>query len=309
MTDENVANQEYGQWLDELTERKRFGEGDRVGTANLIDRAARARAAGALVDGHCVSLARPIPTGDGTGVHIDASHFQMPSFGTLPPFARPLDTGADSTRIEAHGVNYTHLDALNHMGRDGKWYGGHMTDTPSSPDISDLANHLLFTRGVVADIPAARGAQWVDVTDPVTAEDIDRALLKQGAVFEPGDALLLYMGRDRYEAAGGTIDLAATAGGTPANGAGAGVARWIVEHDVSILAWDFLDAFPPDHKQPIFPVHLLIPAIGLLLVDNCHLGPAAEQVRQTHRSTGALIVAPPAIPGTTGALVQPLFIQ
>jgi hypothetical protein len=303
------ANQEYGQWLDELTGRARFGPGDRRGTANLIDDAARRRGAEALRDGHCVSLARPVPTGEGTGVRVEASFGQMPGFGVLPAFSRPLDTGGDYTCVEPHGIDYTHLDALNHMGRDGKWYGGYATDDGASSSIADLADHLLFTRAVLADIPAVRGTGWVEAAEPVTGKDIDAALARQEVAFESGDALLLYMGRDRFEAAGGTVDLGATATGTPAAGAGAGAARWIVERDVSILAWDFLDAFPPGHDQPLFAIHLLLPAIGLLLVDNCHLGPAAAQVRETGRSTGALIVATPAIPGATGALVQPLFIQ
>jgi hypothetical protein len=54
------ANEEFGRWLDDIASRNRFGRGDRLGTANLIDDRARQRAAEALVDGICVSLARPI---------------------------------------------------------------------------------------------------------------------------------------------------------------------------------------------------------------------------------------------------------
>lgn len=308
MTDTD-ANNRYGEWLDRLTGEARFGPGDRLGTANLIDRAARLRAAEAVSTGACISLARPIPTGEGTGVQVKASVGQMPGFGLLPAFSRPLDTGADNTCVAAHGVDYTHLDALNHMGRGGRWYGGYATDDPNSSSIADLAGHHLFTRAVLADIPAFRGTEWVTEAEPVTAEDIDGALARQGVTFVSGDALLLYMGRDRFEQSGGRVDLMATATGTPAQGAGAGAARWIVEHDVSILGWDFLDAFPADRDQPLFAVHLLLPAIGLLLVDNCDLGPAATRARETGRWTGALVVGTPALPGATGVLVQPLFIH
>ena len=53
---------------------------------------------------------------------------------------------------------------------------------------------------------------------------------------------------------------------------------------------------------------MLIWAIGLLLVDNAHLGDAAERATQ-RKSDGRLVIAPPALAKATGALVQPLFIE
>jgi kynurenine formamidase len=123
-------------------------------------------------------------------------------------------------------------------------------------------------------------------------------------VFEQGDALLLYMGRDRFEAAGGYLNALS---GHPMPGCGSSAARWIIDHGVSILCWDFLDASSPN--EPDMPVHLLIWATGLVLIDNAHLGGAAEQARRTGRSVGAFTVTPAPIPRATSALVQPLFVQ
>jgi hypothetical protein len=190
------------------------------------------------------------------------------------------------------------------MGRGGRWYSGFAVDDPDAHSVAPLADHGLFTRGVLVDIPAVRGTDWVDARDPVTGEDVEAALATTDTVFEPGDALLLYMGRDRYEAAGLEMDIG---GAKPTPGAGVGVARWIVERRASMLCWDFLDAMGSD--EPDFPVHLLIWAVGLLLVDNAHLAGAADLVRRTGRATGAFVVTPPAIPRATGALVQPLFVQ
>jgi kynurenine formamidase len=306
------ANEEFGRWLDDIASRNRFGRSDRLGTANLIDDRARQRAAEALVKGICVSLARPITEaaeGEDAEVRVEVGYGQMEAFGTLAPFAKPLDTGSDVTHVAAHGIDYTHLDALNHMGRGARWYGDYSVDDPHAPSVAQLASHLLFTRGVIVDIPAVRGTEWVEPTAPVTGEDIDAALSRQGAEFVAGDALILYMGRDRFETAGNTVDLAAVAFGASTPGAGQGAARWIAEHDVSIVAWDFLDGFTGRDTDPTFCVHLLIPAIGQVLVDNCHLGPAIDRLRMNGRSHGAFVVGAPAIPRATGALVQPLFIQ
>ena len=164
--------------------------------------------------------------------------------------------------------------------------------------MSDLAQHGLVTRGVVADVTAGRGQDWVTLEEPVTGEEIDRAL---GTTrFESGDALILYMGRDRYEAA----HEPALGGLGP--GVGRSGAEWIADHGVSMLCWDFLDA--GHESQPALCVHRLIRAIGLLLVDNCHLGAAAAAVRGRDRPMGALAVAPIAIPGGTGCNVTPLLV-
>jgi kynurenine formamidase len=303
----STANQRYAEWVDELAARNRFGSGDRIGTANLIDDAARKRAAEAIRTGSCISLARPITDekeGDYSVVSVDVWHGQVDAFTNRPPFAGVVDTGADVAHIGAHGQTHTHLDAINHIGREGKWYSGFPVDDLDGPCVADLANHILFTRAVLADIPAVRGTDWVDPAEPVTGDDIDGALAQSGTDFLPGDALLLYMGRDRYERAGHSMDVAA---GRATPGAGWGAARWIAEHDVSILCWDFLDAVHDD--EPVFQVHLLIWAIGLLLVDNANLSPAASAAKERGVSTGALVVATPPLPRATGALVQPLFIQ
>jgi kynurenine formamidase len=301
------ANETYGRWLDELASRRRFGPDDLLGSANLIDAAARQRAAESMVTGASMSLARPIVSdvrGRYSGVEVEGSHGQIAAFANRPAFAGMVDVGSDWVRIGAHGQQHTHLDCLNHIGRAGHWYNGFSVEDSAGPSLAVVADHVLVTRGVLVDIPAVRDTDWVDAAAPVTGEDIDAALARQGAPFAPGDALLLYMGRDRYEQAGHHMDLAA---GQPTPGAGSGAARWIADHDVSLVAWDFQDGVTP--AEPVWQVHLLIWAIGLLVVDNCDLGPAAAQVQQTGRSKGAFIVTAPPIPHVTGALVQPLFIQ
>jgi kynurenine formamidase len=308
------ANVEYTAWIEELGRTHRR-DGDKLGTARLIDDAARQRAAGAIKTGKCVALNRPLALGqvddsgaetDGTGIRVEVHHTNMSGFGDQAA----VDIAAgDRTQIEAHGTNYTHMDALNHMGRRGKWYGGFDAHDPQGPSIADLASHLLFTRAVVADIPSVRGTDWVDAAQPVTAADIDQAMDRAGVQFLPGDALLLYMGRDRFEEAGNHYDLQSLISPTPLPGAGMGVARWIAAHGVSLLAWDFLDAFPRTDTEPSHQVHSLLWAIGLVLLDNCHLGDAAAAARRHGTHTGALVVATPPIPRVTGALVQPMFIQ
>jgi kynurenine formamidase len=112
------------------------------------------------------------------------------------------------------------------------------------------------------------------------------------------------MGRDVYEAAG--EDYTQMTPDVPRPGVGPDGARWLVEHGVSVLGWDFLDAMQAD--VPRFSVHRLIWATGLALIDNCSLGQLARTCAQAGRRTGALAVAPLATDGT-GCLVNPLFVM
>ena len=288
----SAAPARYDAWLSELGARRRWGARDRLGTANLIDGAARARAASSAITGRTVGLARPLDGAPGFDVAVSYTE-------------GPIGMGADHIEIDCHGRNITHLDSLNHIALDSTWYNGWAVDDPEGPSVAYLARHGLFTRGVLIDVPAARGASWADAGQPVSADDIERALRAGSVSFEPGDALMLYMGRDAWEAEG--HEYVGLQGGSTMPGVGESAARWIAEHDVSMLCWDFLDSNHP--SQPFVCVHRLIWAIGLLLVDNCDLGGAARAARDSGRIAGALTVAPLAVPGGTGCAVTPLWIQ
>jgi len=291
-----LPGQTYEDWL--LSLRGTFGARDRLGTANYIDGAARQRGRGAIVTGETVGLARPLrpgpsPRGD------DRPAFAVEVFYT----DGPIGMGSDHLELDCHGRNNTHIDALNHLSVDGQWYGGWAVDDPDAPNVADLANHNLFTRGVLADIPRARGTAWAEAEEPVTGADIDHAL--GSTAFEPGDALLLYMGRDRYEAAGNHYE--GLREGGPQPGVGGSAAEWMADNKVSLLCWDFLDSSHP--QEPFACTHRLLWALGLVLVDNCNLADAAALAQRAGRITGALTVAALAVPGGTGCTVRPLFVM
>lgn len=288
---------DYTAWLEALHARRPHGPRDRAGTANLIDGAARARGIGSLITGTPVSLARALPpdpatTGDKAGFTMEVH---------LEDLVHPLVMASDHVEIDCHGLHGTHVDALNHMGRSRTWYGGWAVDDPDGPSVADLADAGMVTRAVFADIPAARGTDWVEPDEPVTGADIDAALAAAGVTFMPGDALLLCMGRDRWEAAGNRYAM-----GRWSPGAGAGAAEWIADRGVSILGWDFLDAGHPD--QPPGAVHGLIWALGLVLVDNCDFAAARAAFTDARTATGLLVVSPLRIPGGTGCTVNPLVL-
>lgn len=250
-----------------------------------------------MTTGESVSLSRPLEATPDSGFAVEVRRIARDN-----PLSIPLTAAVDSVTMDCHGIVTTHIDALNHQGSGGTWYSGWEIGAADGPSVSDWAGTGIFTRAVHADIAALRGADWVSPREPVTGADIDAALERQGVAFLPGDALLLDMGRDRAEAAGHLMTKAADPADRP--GLGLSGAEWIVEHDVSVLCWDFIDAIHPDEPWP--STHLLIWAIGLVIVDNCDF--AALRAHQSP-SVGGLVIAPLPVPQGTGSAVNPLFIS
>ncbi|GAB3596080.1 cyclase family protein [Microbacterium tumbae] len=272
------------EWVRRAAE-DRHHAADLRGTLNRIDEAAAARAAAEIRLGRSVSLSRPLSDDD----------FTAAESAVVLRHERELLDGGDGIgwslshlRLDPHGLQNTHLDALNHVAVGGTYYGGRSVDDPRQGSIDVLAGSGVITRAVYVDIPALRETEWAD--RPVEGDDIQAALQASGVEFLPGDALCLDMGRDRFEASAGRM----LGGPESPEDAGGGLAesgaRWVADNGVSVLAWDMLDS--REAKAAHATAHILGWAIGLPLVDNCDSRPCAP------RSAGA--------PGSPGRSCSPL---
>jgi kynurenine formamidase len=263
------------------------------GSLGRIDQAAVGRAARSITDCSVASLSRAIPTSG-------PEAFLVQSARESGPF---IDAG-DRLEIGWHGMEITHLDALNHFGLHGRWYGDRGPGIEDGLSIDRLGTEIV-TRAVFLDIPSVRGTSYVDTGEPVTAGDLERATTAAGVDIEPGDALMLCMGRDEFERSGMQYrSVADSPDGRP--GVGEDGARWLASQPISLLAWDFLDAQHPDH--PALIVHCLTWAIGLVLVDNCDFGAVRAQMAHRTEKTAMLVVAPWKVNGATGCAVNPISI-
>jgi kynurenine formamidase len=294
---DNDSTSSHFLWLRQLASQQPFGPRDRLGTLNLIDQEARRRAVKAVVRGDPVSLARAMD--DEVSCIVDASITEIMG-------AHERRFGLDHVHLECHGRSQTHVDALSHVSFDGTWYSGWAVDQLDTPSVADWSGGA-FTRAVHVNVNLVRGTEWAAAQDPVEGSDIDAALSAMGISFQAGDALLLDMGRDRFEESGGELisQLQAT-DDFMQPGVGATGAEWIADNRVSVLCWDFFDAVHP--SVPRFSVHPLIWAIGLVIVDNCTFA-RLRAVAETHGSVeGALVLGPLPIPGGTGSIINPLVL-
>ncbi|KQR37465.1 cyclase family protein [Microbacterium sp. Leaf159] len=294
------------------------------GSIALIDEAARLRGVAAVRMGRAVSLEREIETRPAQLAKLadamarEKEQWQALAVVELPDGHGSVELevmagahgrsahGGDIIRYDAHGIHNTHMDGLAHIGADGTWHGGiPIEDSQTDEDtMVAWAQHGIATRGVLLDIPAVRGTEWVTAEEPVTAEDLDAALAATGVEIEPGDALIIYQGRDRFEAAGNSYTPGAVL--QPRPGVGESGARWIASAGAGLVVWDFHDG--RSNSMHRLEVHDLIWAIGLCLVDNSLIGPAAAALRAAGTSVGQLIAAPTAIHRSTGVIINPLLL-
>jgi kynurenine formamidase len=272
----------------------------RLGSLRRVGPEARLRGLRAVEKGEVLALGRPLVGGTGQS-HTGREAFSMEV--SVRDNERVTE-GVDRIELDCHGLGITHLDALNHFGIEGLWYGGVDARTPGF-SVAQLASVGVVTRGIFLDIPAVRETEWVSIDQPVTAEDMHRALDAAAVVIEPGDALIVYMGRDRYEPSQGPLKpISRSPQGRP--GIGTSGAEWLAKQPISALLWDMIDAY--GGTEVPLSVHLLLWAQGLVLVDNCDLSAASRAMAAKREKTALIMVAPLNIPRGTGSAVNPLMM-
>lgn len=230
----------------------RWGPDDQMGAVNLITPARRTAAAALVNSGRTVSLSRGFEP---------SQHFiritERPEFSTASDYYGSL----------YHGPGVTHVDALSHMwDRHGMWNGRDAakeidTNGARFADIAAFGDGLI-TRGVLLNVPRYRRTAYVTNGRPVEGAELDAIARAQGVLIEPGDALLVYSGREafvrdtnRYDATGARPGLHVSC------------ARFIRDRDVAVLGWDMTDV------RPGVPLHGVLYSYGVVLLDNALLEP------------------------------------
>ncbi len=188
---------------------------DRRGALNYLTHQDTLAAAGLVRLGRSVSLAAPIEdttTADNphpavhemTGTGADADDDGL-SFGT------------DRIAMNVHGNADSHIDALCHVMFDGRLYNGvpdsKVTESGADELSIGLARDGIAGRGVLLDIPAVRGKDWLEPGDYVTVADLEAAEERQQVRFGKGDILFVRVGHRRRRNERGPWDAAAARAG------------------------------------------------------------------------------------------------
>jgi kynurenine formamidase len=276
----------------------RWGDDDERGAVNLITPEKRVRAAALVRSGRSVSLSRDLPTVPGRNNPMPATHW-----------LRVGDTGVvDHIGIAYHGYVTTHVDALCHVWDEaGMWNGRDpKTEVTSQGASFGAITHWrdgITTRGVLLDVPKFRGEPSVTIERPVHGEELEAIAKSQGVAVEPGDALVVFSGREAWQAA----NPAWSGYRPPSPGLHASCLPFVRDHDVAVLAWDLMDAAPNEYGLT-WTMHGAIFAYGVALVDNALLQPLAEACAEEGRYEFMLTFAPLPVPGGTGSPINPIAL-
>jgi kynurenine formamidase len=286
----------------------RWGPDDELGALNLVTPEKRRRAASLVKSGRSVSLSRPFPThvapNNPSPAHLSATRVERgPNAGSV----------VDHAAIDCHGTASTHIDALCHVwDEDGMW-NGRDPDEEIHPEgvgfgsVSSFGDGIV-TRGVLFDVPRHRGTGYVTQDEPVTGSELAAIAGELGLELEPGDAAVVYSGREKWDAenpAWGTGSLDVGSSARP--GLHVSCLPFLRGGDASVLVWDMMD-LRPNGFGLAFAVHAAIWAFGVALVDNALLEPLADACAEEGRWEFQLCVAPLRIPGGTGSPVNPIAV-
>jgi kynurenine formamidase len=304
-------------YFDELSNWGRWGADDRLGTLNLITSELRAQAAALVRSGETVPLSRDIdpenPDQLGTGLAV-VQRFM--GIGEVEHHAGKgavrFDAVTEYVGISAHGSN-THLDGLAHYSWDGNNYNGFPQDANTSlGGATKLSVHHasdgIVTRGVLLDIPALLGVEWLDFEHKIGPEELEAAEKRQGVTVKSGDALLIHTGYVARTLAQGPNDPRKP--NQP--GLHAGCLPYLRERDVAVLGSDAIQDVQPsgypgiDLMRPIHAVGLV--AMGLWLIDNMELTQLAATCARESRSEFFFAALPWRMIGVTSSALNPIAL-
>ena len=311
-------------YLDSLSNWGRWGDGDRLGTLNLVDAGCGRRAAGLVTEGLSVSCAHDIDPAAIDPVHQFHRYMVVSGEGLADRHRVPHMAGtAPGTRwspareylgMVFHGSLVTHLDALSHMSWDARTYNGYPAERVNSVSgaidlpVSAMAAGIT-TRGVLFDVPRSRG---LGALEPGTAVEVDELLRiesEQGVAVREGDVVFLRTGLVQAvpPEPGATFNWHA-----PKSGWAASCLPWFRDRGVAVIGHDGAnDAFPApaDYQAAGLPnpIHVVaLVALGLWLIDNLALEELASTCDRLGRWDFMLSLAPLRILGGTGSPVNPI---
>ena len=287
----------------------RWGTDDARGTLNLVGLPGQARPTAGMA-GRSVSLARPLSNHNGPefAIHPAPVHFMMRTGESAP--ADGFGTSADWIGVGCHGFGVTHIDALSHVFWNGKMYNGVDAAKASTSAGSHVGSVEEFgsgvvTRGVLLDVPRARGVPWLDLSEAVTPDDLDRCERNQQVEVATGDTVYIRTGiRLRQLERGRHSPMA---DGHP--GLDPSCIPWLRERDIAILGSDSANDVVRPGERPAMPVHVLaLVFMGMPLVDNADLEELATACAEGRSWTFWSVLAPLLIRRGTGSPVNPLAV-
>lgn len=257
--------------------------------------------------GETISLALPInrtPAPDNTkpALHhmVDLGDVEQPE-----PSAHK-----DFLGLDYHGKAVSHLDAICHIAYRSELFGGvasadSFTSIGSTWAAVTTMRAGLVTRGVLIDMPALLGVDWLEPGTAVHSEDIERAEERLGFSVGPSDAVLLRSGHGARRAALGSWNSDNASAGLHVD-----AMPLLAGRNISLLGGDGDSDVRPSPVEGVHsPIHALsLTALGIPLLDNLDLEELSRACARLGRYEFLLVIAPLVVPRGTGSPVNPIAV-
>ena len=302
-----LSTDEFQALFERCSNWGRWGPDDERGTLNLITPEHCVRAAGLVREGHTVSCAWPINTAADVDNIFPATHLMMRAGDVVETW--PTRSTADYLALAPHGMTHSHLDALCHFSWQGKMYNDRPVSLVTS--MGALANAItigqdgIVGRGVLLDLPAAQGVEWLEPGTAIVPADLEAAEAAAGLRVEAGDILLVRTGRHRRRQQVGPWDSRSLLAGLHTD-----CAPWLRERGIALLGFDGVsDAFPHAVEGVGLPIHTLtLVAMGMQLLDNQNLEELAAACAERWRWAFLLAIGPLRIERGTASATNPIAV-
>jgi kynurenine formamidase len=306
-TNVDVSAEQFRELFGSLSRWGRWGADDERGALHLLTPERVATAAALVRDGTTVTLSLPLNTEAGV-------HNPMPADHHMTALASAAEPGAphfskDYIGLDYHNDGHTHIDALCHVAYHGSLYNGKpetaVDERGAQADSIEVLKDGLVGRGVLLDIPRARGVPWLEPGEHVFVHDLEGAEREHGVTVAAGDILLVRTGHARRLAELGPWNTAeAKAGLHPS------AMRFVGERRVAALGSDGnSDTAPSSTEDVDFPIHVLaLAAMGIHLLDYLQFEDLRAICERTGRWDFLFVTAPLYIVGGTGSPVNPIAI-
>jgi kynurenine formamidase len=305
-TEAEISAAEFRELFERVSNWGRWGPDDERGALNYLTPERVAAAAGLVRSGRTVSLSRPLNTEREPDNPEPADHRMTMLDGSD---SHGLAFVKDYIGVDYHNDSHSHLDALCHVSYDGRLYNGRPADSVSAAGAAvetvEVLKDGLMGRGVLLDIPRARGVRWLEPGDSVLPGDLDEAERSEGVRVGEGDILLVRTGHATRLDELGPWDTASSKAGLHPN-----CAPFLAERRVAALGCDGNSDTAPSITEGVgFPIHVLaLTAMGVHLLDYLHLRELAAVCEKAGRWEFLFVAAPLRIAGGTGSPLNPIAV-
>jgi kynurenine formamidase len=289
----------------------KWGEGDQLGTLNLLNDQSVLRAIKIVKKGKIIQLSHKIFNGMPGRYSAHGPFFHLLSqrvYDNRPPLREPTKNkfGGALCRLEMVDHLGTHLDSLNHIAFDNKFYNGfdafQESTTFGTYNLGIDGVPPIVTKGILVDLTNEK-EMILRRGRPIMVDETVNFLSNHNISVEPGDAIFFHTGVSKLwetpEIYNQYID--------SSPGIGYELSKWIAENDISVTGSDTpsTEVVPPEINGTRLPVHqYLITKSGVRMIDNIKLDELAKEKAYEFM----FVCAPLKIKGSTASPVAPVAI-